>query len=329
MQGIEMIQARADIEPIEAFVFCWYQEHWLPRAVIVDYHKLDDWMRDKIQLLLKTTGPLIQKNYHIEKNDNRRSISYSLVNYTNVQENKIIDPSDELDEIINTWEHHSDNLHSYYFDDDDDHEKWIDHTYEYYINDENSNYAPHKLHEVLASMTKLPLKKIPMRKRYDTEENDTEKNDAKENDTEEKSDDKDSQRTIFNSEFVVKHCILVSDIPMIKDQQVNMKPIRFFFRFSEHDQIEWSLFQKNDCKIIKVLNNHQIPDTEKISDKELLNDFIEEVIKKSLNVSDISLADKVYGFLTPIDINQFQEFNNACYQIKFKESEMNLFIVFA
>ncbi len=322
------MQIQDDDKKIKIFIFCWHQKNWLPRAVIVDWQKLTEQMKDEIQLLLKTVGPLVQKNYHIEKDEKSRSTSYSLVNYTNVFENKIIESNESLDSVIGTWEHHSDNLHSYYFNSDPEFGQWqwIEHAYEYYINDENSNYTPLQLYKVLTSMTKLPIKQ-----KMEQEDN-----------------NKNNVRTIFNSEFVVKHCILVSDVPVIENENIDMRPMRFFFKFLKHNQIDEKISEIS----IKITCDHQIPGTlvdlitNKIQDsyiqdsdiqdsdtqssftQSIYSENIVEIIKKNLKVSDVSLANSDYGFLTPIDMGQYKKFNNAVFQLNFSESSLSLCIFF-
>lgn len=308
--------------PIEVFVFCWYQKHWLPRAVIVDYSKLTDCMKKQIELLV-ATGPLIEVNYQVEKKE--RSTFYTRKGYTDVLKNKFIELNDELDIAISTWEHHSDSLHSYYYDDSDHNDdkpneslcewNWIHHAYEYYINDKNSNYRPLKLHQVLSSMTSLPAK--------NNNENENENVDVK---------------TIFNSNFVVKHCVLVSDVPVIdqsenENNEIDFRPIRFFYKFMNSDQID------DELKKISIVVNydHEIPDpvnlfiSETNSSQEFdLNEEMEngitKIIKNFFGVTYVDLADSDYGFLKPTTMDH--NFEKVLFLLHFGENKKSLGLFF-
>lgn len=300
----------------EVFVFCWYPDQWLPRAIIVDWSKMSASMKEQIDQMIIQCGSLIQKNYTIKKEG--KLTSETLNGYTNISENKFIESNDDLDGLISAWEYHSDNLHSYFaFGDHEAPEnEWMNHASEYYINDQYSNYEPMKLHQILSAMTELPQQK-------QTNDN--------------------NEKTIFNSKFTVKHCILISDVPVLDDENkdddnsgIKMHPVRFFYKFLDSDQIDDAVTSTStvlnyDDQLSESVNDILIKKLEPAQELVLtatMEEGIIQMIKTSLGVSDVVLAESTYGFLKPLNLSQYDSFVNASFVLKFNGKLNSLYLFF-
>lgn len=174
----------------EVFIFIWYPDGWLPRAVIIDHSKLDDESRRQVEILIKN-GPILYATWKKVDNEENSNIRDGFIN------NKGDKIDNDLSIIVNTWQHYADNLHisAYYEKDKPDH--WIHHAYEYYINDANSNLSPPQLYKKLSQMTSH---------KYMTDSN--------------------TLDGIY--EFKVWNSVLVSDISIDVKKKIN--PLRFFYK---------------------------------------------------------------------------------------------------
>src|SRR4051794_40609354 len=97
-------------KPIEVFIFCWYPDEWLPRAVIVDYSKFDDKTKDDIKYLAES-GSLIESVYDIERY--KGGASYTLKGYKSNNKMYPIEENERLNYIISTWTDRADKLYTH------------------------------------------------------------------------------------------------------------------------------------------------------------------------------------------------------------------------
>jgi len=189
---------------IEVFIFCWCPDGWLPRAIIVDYSKLDAQLKDDIKFLVKH-GSLIEKINDIIPHE--KTFKYLSKGYKINDKIFSIEDNKRLSTIITNWAICTDSAHKdLLFADDSFQNKnrveqknpkneWIYHSYEFHINE---NMEPNKLREVLSKMAKLPSSSKPY---YQMDQK------------------KETESTIFNSVFKVKHCVLISDVPINENKK--------------------------------------------------------------------------------------------------------------
>jgi len=107
------------------------------------------------------------------------------------------DENNDLMIYIDTWRNSTDNFSMY--SDEATINDWFYYAHEYYINNINSNLSPFDLHKKLKSMTRLQPK-------Y--------------------KDNRD-----VNYELIVKHCVIISEIPIKEDHNKTscIKSLRFYF----------------------------------------------------------------------------------------------------
>jgi hypothetical protein len=194
------------------------------------------------------------------------------------------------------------------------------HAYEYYMNDVNANFKPDKLHEILSKMTRLPLSGDEITQG--------------------------TESTIFNSNFTVKYCVLVSDVPIkySHDSKMNdhktegtngasshrahssgiaMRSMRFFLNVMKYSDVEEN--RKNDSNLISLKTES--------SNFKLTHELENEVIKSMIEVAfdldanSVQLAVKGYGFLKPKNIEQYNQFANSSNIIQHDQDE-NVMLVF-
>lgn len=219
----------------EVFIFCHYLDGWLPRAVIADISKFGNHDLAQMEEIINL-GQIIERVMEW-KQTGPHSKSGTQIGFRDLN-SQIITSNEEIGLAVNTWQYYADGLHKVFFSDHaipKDH--WILSSSDYYINDENSNLSPIDLHKKLSSLTFNP--EAPDHK------------------------------------FVVKHCVLVSDIPLIK--QENIRSLRFF-----------------------------------VDDKP---DDVEQQIKDYFDVNDVSLSSEKYGFLKPKSVEQWSKLNNSKHKI--------------
>lgn len=231
----------------EVFIFCWYPDGWTPRAVIADISKFDDFMKNSMEKILPV-GEIVEnvrEKYDCKYNQEGELTGFCSrsLGYRALNSDVIVDNA-EIVKCFSTWEFYTDTLYR-----DLSRKKvipeWIKFSSEYYINDANINLSPIKLHEKLKSLTCNP--------------------------------------TNPKHKFIVKHCVLLSDIPLNVDEEVDVKPLRFF---------------------IKIKDNLELSS-------------IKEKIEKALDVENVILSSGDYGFLTPKTIKIWEELNNASFETDF------------
>ena len=164
----------------EAFVFCWYPNGWTPRAIIVDFSKLDDLAKDQINKML-SVGNIVERvteNIDCTYDDKGRLTNYSskFLGYRSSTNDTIIDDK-EIDTCFSTWSAFSDGFRMRRNLPD-----WMQFSSGYFINDKNSNLSPIKLYEKLLLLTCNPKNS--------------------------------------DFKFTVKHCVLLSDIPSTVDDKI-------------------------------------------------------------------------------------------------------------
>jgi hypothetical protein len=143
------------IKTIELFVFCYYPDNWLPRAILIPLEFVDDNIQNEINKLIEI-GPIIEQCH--KKHDTNYN-SYVISHYL-TGNNEIIEPDTTFNGVsiltlINTWTNLADNLHHYWFDNDDGIKvpKWIMKSMQYYINDLNRHLPPKELYQKILNMT--------------------------------------------------------------------------------------------------------------------------------------------------------------------------------
>lgn len=208
----------------DVFIFCWYPNGWMPRAIIADISKLNDKAKGQMERILNIKDDVLERTSKGIKGSN----------------NNIIVNDEETLIAVNTWQNLSDNVHTFTNMSKDDLNHWIHFAHEYYINDANSNLSPADLHNAISLMSYHP-----------------------------KSSD---------LKFNVKHCVLLSDVPI-------------------------SLFDNNPLGHIKQLRffyKTKTPVTEaKLAD----------TLRLTFNVKKVIIADGCYGYITPKDIKQWSDLN--------------------
>lgn len=239
----------------DVFIFCWYPKHWLPRSIIIDISKLDECALKQLNTIMNV-GEVFEYTWkQIDKN----SYTHSGIK---TQDGKIYnrDDYDELLSYIESWSNMTDNFNYFStYDDEDENNKdlWFKYAHEYYINDINSNLSPIELHKKLKSMTNIP----PNSK----------------------------TQNIVDYKFNVKHCALISEIPIQSksNEEKYIKSLRFYFSGNS--------------------------DTEHIKNLLLTN----------LNVTDVQITDDSYGFLKPKTLEDWEMLNDK----KFKISDVNFYFM--
>jgi len=336
-------------DPIEVFVFCWYPDGWLPRAVIVDYSKFDEQLKSDVQFLVQH-GTLLEKMVDVKKYS-ERAYSHTLTGY---RSNNIVYKMDESNErlrdIISTWTHYSDSLHMEMFDEENniDENDWMNNAYEYFMNDGNGNLRPKKLHEVLSGMTSLPLS------RHQVEPLVEPLVEPSADQSNRQSNEKvcDEKVTIFNSKISVKYCVLVSEISICDDEKksqdknkkesfdndwFDMKPLRFFFSSSKLQDVSEDIKECSKLIVLKgtttddsITPDRGLPSVDP-PDRGLPSvdpqAKIKKIIKEAFDIDSIQLSDKDYGFLTPKNQDQYNELVNSSHIVNY-DSENNNVIVF-
>lgn len=221
----------------EVFIFCSYLDEWNPRAVIAEISKFDDFTRTQMDKMV-SVGNIIE-NVHetIDKIYNEEGdlieSTHRSLGYRALNSDTIINDED-IDLCFRTWESHADGLHRH-FSSKRGIPEWMKYASEYYINDVNGNLSPIKLHETLSTLTCNP--QYPEHK------------------------------------FIVKHCVLLSEIPLNKTEEDHIKPLRFFV----------------------ILNDNSYETS-----------YIEEKIKEIFDVECVLLSSANYGFLTPKTMTQWE-----------------------
>lgn len=172
----------------EVFIFCWYPDGWLPRAVIADISKFDTEALAQMNTILSMNTNVVEKIWTtVVKGEGGEAYTTShLEGYKGNDD--VIHDDKELIRAINTWEQISDKHHHFVYETEDINH-WIHHSYEYYIQDENSNLSPIDLHKKLLTLTCHPNNP--------------------------------------DWKFKVKHCVISSDVPVSKPDY--MTPLRFFY----------------------------------------------------------------------------------------------------
>lgn len=219
----------------DVFIFCHYMDNWLPRAVIADISKFGETERSEMELLLKL-GNIVETVEEC-KVINKNCRSYNLIGFR-AYDSDVIISGEEITTIVHTWQYYADGLHKIYFPGEEiPKDNWIFTSSDYYINDENSNLSPFDLYDKLKSLTYNP--------------------------------------NYPEDKFVVKHCVLVSDVPLNKPKKINS--LRFFVDKTPED--------------------------------------IESQLANYFDVKDISLSSEKYGYLRPKTIKQWKELSNSEHQI--------------
>jgi hypothetical protein len=263
----------------EVFLFCWYPDGWLPRAIIVDISKLDDEALNQMNTIL-AAGDLFE-NIWKKTVVNASSISLQRTGIKTYRETVMNDGSSFINcqsvtdnhllmLYLDTWKNFTDNYNYFYSNAKDDisstakndnisHSYWINNAHEYYINDENSNLSPVDLHKKLKLMKSLPTNYKQL---------------------------KDNDIDIDTYKFNVKHCVMMSDIPIWVDATVDLsiyiKPLRFYYKYCDD-------VQRN-------------------------KDYITTIISTHLNATEISICEG-YGFFKPKTIQDWMDLNNKHFRI--------------
>lgn len=229
-----MTQSVQDIP--EVFIFCWYPDEWLPRAIIADISKLDDMTRKQMEKILQVGDGIIETVWQRDDNES------TLIGFRNF-ETKILVDDEETIGLFSTWQLLADHHHMYVCRMQDDPNHWIHFSSDYYINDNKSDLSPLNLHAKLSSLTYHP--KNP------------------------------------DNKFKVKHCVLVSDIPVLITREDIIKPLRFFYN-------KYSKMTANEAK---------------------------NKLKSYFNVENLHLTNDDYGVLTPENRQQWLELKNNKFEI--------------
>lgn len=178
----------------EVFIFCWYPESWMPRAIIADISKFNDEAMEQINIINGYKSNIFYRSEKITSLDNEPYVCKSKIVLTGL-DNEPIAFDDKTMMIFNTWISLADHHYCYIHKEENNLNHWIHHSREYYINDVNSNLSPVNLHCKLWSLTCHP------------------------------------QDSTFN--FKVKHCVLFSDVPLSLGDELTVKSLRFFYTTDE------------------------------------------------------------------------------------------------
>lgn len=227
----------------EAFVFCWYPDGWTPRAVIADISKLDDFTKDQMSKML-SVGNIVESV--TEKFDCRYDDQGNLKGFSS----KVLGyRSSTNDTVVDDKEINA--CFSTWLSLSDgfrikkNSPEWMQFASEYYINDKNYNLSPIKLHAKLLSLTCNP--QSPEHK------------------------------------FTVKHCVLLSDIPLTDDDD-EVKPLRFFI---------------------------------KLKDDNLTSSDVKDKLMETFDADNVMLSSADYGYLTPKTIEKWEELDKNAFDFEF------------
>jgi len=230
----------------EVFIFCYYDDNSNPKAVIAEISKFDDFTRDQMDKIL-SVGEIVEHitekiDHHYNDEGMLTSWSNKSLGYRALNTETIINDWD-TSICFSTWESYADHFHHSFFSKKDIPE-WMKFSSEYYINDGNSNLSPIKLHEKLKTLTSNP--KIPEHK------------------------------------FIVKYCVLLSEISLNVEDDDTIKPLRFFIKLKD--------------------------DTSDISD-------VETKIMQYFDAKSVILSPAYYGFLTPKTIDDWEDLKDGAFDL--------------
>lgn len=136
----------------DVFIFCWYPDGWVPRAIIADISKFDDEANMQMQNILSVNDGVIEKVLIENKDGEGNPMSYKL---RGINKEIIIDDENTL-MALSTWEQLSNNINTIANMYRNDMSHWIHFTKEYYINDTNANLSPINVHKFLSSLKYHP-----------------------------------------------------------------------------------------------------------------------------------------------------------------------------
>lgn len=283
-----MATDKANYKSDDVFIFCWYPNGWLPRAVIAKISELNDHEFQQMNTIVNA-GHLIEnvleKEYESERVMKIIKKGIILDNNKYIPYNSTNDNDKELFLMLSTWQNLSDNFYICAEITGDD--NCYNHMYEYYINDKDSNLSPYDLYKKL-----LQLKYVPKSQKSDVSESDT-----------------------YNIPINVKECVMYSDIPINfeNDNKSYIKPLRFFFHTKDINKIS-----NQDSNQSSDQDSNHSSDQDK---REHIRIFIEN----TFDISNIMIADSVYnkddskdlfgyGYATPDTIEQWESLNGKTYK---------------
>lgn len=189
-----MIENNLQREVIEVFVFCLYPNKRAPQAVFIDISKIDknSDIEEEIKEMTKY-GTIYESIWKMDGNSG--ILTGHMVNNIKIDN----DNNQHLSKILFSW---SDYAEDPYMRGEVYDNMLI---FDYYINDMNSCLSPKKLHEKLLRMTEPPENWYEQHKENESCE-------LKQN----------------KIKFIVKQCVLVSDISINKKDDDYMNSLRFF-----------------------------------------------------------------------------------------------------